>query len=303
VRRMDMATWRRIGTDVSDASNVDEVLRKADLDYEIVKAPLYYELDGTRILIPDKFATIRKDTGKQYGIVGNNYTVIQNRDAFDFINYISEEIQFEKAGETYHGLIYIIAKLPPVTILEDEFHPYTIFQNGHNGGISLRVTICPLRVVCENQFATAFKDSSGTINLRHTGSIESKLTEAREVLASSAEFMRNFRDFAESLALKKIDNIAIEKVISNLFPLKDDASPRVVNRVMQEREEFRKAYDHDDNWNFRGTIWGLVNAYSRYLTHYVPNRKSKNWDENRFAYVTFTTDIMNNFIEMAQKAA
>lgn len=297
-----MATWRRIGTDVSNLTSVDEVLRKADLDYEVVKAPLFYELEGMRTLIPNKFATIRRDTGKQYGIVSGNYTIIQNKDAFDFINYISEEIQFEKAGETHHGLIYIIAKLPPVTILGDEFHPYMIFQNGHNGGISLRVTICPLRVVCENQFATAFKNSPGII-LRHTSSIENKLTEAREVLTSSAEFMKDFAVAAESLALKKIDDIAIEKVISNLFPLKDDASPRVINRVMREREEFKKAYNHDDNWNFRNTVWGLANAHSRYLTHYVPNRKSKNWDENRFAYVTFTTDIMDNFIEMAQELA
>jgi len=64
------------------------------------------------VIVPDKFATVREDTGEILGVVGNNYNICQNEDAFDFINYMSNDIKFERAGQTASGLVYIVAQLP-----------------------------------------------------------------------------------------------------------------------------------------------------------------------------------------------
>lgn len=298
---MAATTWDKIGTDVSSNNSLDEVLRSSGLDYEVVKTPIYYS--GDRIKIKDRVATIRKSDKKLYGLVGPNYTICQNRDAFDFINYIDNDITFVKAGETYSGLVYIIAKLPEVDILGDKFEPYVIFQNGHNGGISLKAAICPLRIVCQNQFTVAFKEANSTINIRHTSTLESKLHEGREILSNVSEFMKTLNARASMLAGIKMSDSMISRVLDNMFKIKDDMSVRSVNAINARKEDFLRAYNTDDNFNFRGTAWGLVNAYSDYITHSNPTRRSDNWEENRFMYVTFNNKLMGDFISMVERVA
>jgi len=156
-----IATWKPIGEDVSRVKTLETVLRKSGLDYEVKKQEIYTGEDK-KIIVPGQFATVGSN-GRVYGIVGKDYMVCQNYEAFDFINYIKDDIKFVKAGETVSGLVYIIAELPEVKVLGDEFKPYVIFQNGHNGGISIKAAICPLRIVCQNQFSMAFAKTKNAV--------------------------------------------------------------------------------------------------------------------------------------------
>ena len=139
------ATWHSIGKDASECANVNEVLEKSGLDYIVEKRPIFtypdIEDDGSRMLIPNRFVTTRKIDGHTYDVVSDKFEVIQNRDAFDFVNYMGDEISFEKAGETTNGMVYIIAKLPNVNVLGDEFTPHVIFRNGFNGKVKITAAI------------------------------------------------------------------------------------------------------------------------------------------------------------------
>ncbi len=57
------------------------------------------------IEIPNYFATIRTDTQKILGVVGKDYEVIQNVDAFIFFDSIvgGDGIQYETAGALGNG--------------------------------------------------------------------------------------------------------------------------------------------------------------------------------------------------------
>lgn len=192
-------TWSGVGTDVSEKTSVDEILQKAGLDYTVTKEPVYLR-DG--ILVPSRIATIKSETREPIGLVSDRYEIYQNADAFKFLEEIPD-IQFVRAGETYNGMVYIIGKLPTLKVLDDEFTPYVIFQTSHNGWFSLRATICPLRIVCQNQFAMSFKNMTNTISIQHSKRLEGRIMEAQQLLKDTAIYMQGFTNTAEELALLK----------------------------------------------------------------------------------------------------
>lgn len=286
------ATWARTGIDVSKATCVEDVIKTAKLDYEVEKVPVMLP-SGTAI--PDKFATVKKGTDQVYGIVGNGYTICQNTEAFDFVNYIEEDLQFVKAGETHNGIIYIIAKLPETYVMDDKIQPYVIFQNGHNGMLSVKAAIAPLRIVCQNQFNIAFRKAENTVSIKHAPTLESRLENARELLKTSASYMNVFKQEAEALYSFKLKGKE-SQIIDTFYMIPENAGSRKVEALEEQRQELLQAYCAEDNRNFRGTAWGLVNAYADVLTHRKPKRTSDSWDEMHFVRTTFQPQLMGKFL-------
>ena len=294
-------TWRNLGTAVEDCGNYMDVLKKAGLDYEVVKKPAYIRRYGRYERRPDRFWTERRDESKVYDVVAAKYQVIQNRDAFDFVSYIGDDLVFEKAGETESGMIYIIGKLPDVDILGDRFVPHVIFANDFKAKHSVRAAVCPLRFVCQNQFSFAFSHTENTIAVRHTKNAKEKLREARIILKQNALFMQELAEMAENYARMQISPRQINMVLDAMFPIRGDLSPEAQAKIAREKqrfaEQFTAAYEVDDNYPFRGTAWGLINAYTRYATYREPLRKAGNWEETKFVDLTFQNkagNISNN---------
>ena len=92
------STFATIGSEVHNAVTVQQALDMGNLNYEVEKRPIFLA-DGTPI--EGKYATTRISDNFVYDIVSNQYTIVQNKDAFDFINYMSEDIQFEKKFDVF----------------------------------------------------------------------------------------------------------------------------------------------------------------------------------------------------------
>lgn len=291
-------TWVNVGTETK-ATNIQDVLRQSGLDYNVVTRPLTTTFNDKEILVPGKVATVNEKTGEIIGVVSNKYQICQNEEAFDFVNNV-EGVQFERAGETHTGMVFVIGKLPEVTVLGDTFTPYLIFQNGHNGVYTVKTTICPLRIVCQNQFNYAFKHSSNTISIQHSSKYSAKLAEAEKLITNAARYMKDFGNTAEELAMLKIgkDN-DVNEIINSFFTIAADATDREVAKVYTQRQELFNAYKAEDNANFEGTVWGLVNGFSDYITH-RETKNTKNKDESKFMTVTFDPKMFNAFVNHVQ---
>lgn len=293
------ATWENIGESVKDAKNIREALHIAGLDYEVEKTPaLRMNAKGMIQQIPQQFVTVDTTSDRTLGIVSDRYEICQNVDAFDFMDSINE-IEYVKAGETYNGMVYVIGKLPSINILGDEFRPFVIAQNGHNGKYNVKATICPLRIVCQNQFALAFKESENTVSIRHSSnSLMSGLEDAKNVMMTSANFMSTLAHRAEMLAGQHISDANIQRVVDAMFPINGDMTERIVENAVRARVKFRNAYENNDNGNFRNTVWGMLNAYTDYLTHDSQMRKSEHRADTMFTKVTFDNKKINSFLEI-----
>ena len=289
-------TWTGIGTDVSGCSNVSDVLKKAQLDYTVSTEPI---LTQSGLLIPNHVATVADIAGTPtvLGHVSDKYQICLNADAFDFVDSISDKLTFEKAGQTASGMVYIIGKLPSIDVLGDEVQPYVILQNGHNGRYSLKTTICPLRIVCQNQFNFAFGQSNNTISILHSSQMMPKIENARILLSSVAKYMEQFRDNAEAMAAIKLSKNPND-IIDQFFDmaLKGNESVKTIEKLEADKAQLIRIYNHEDNQNFKGTAWGMVNAYSDYITH-KQNKNTANAVENKFLTVTFEPRLMQKFVD------
>ncbi len=299
------ATWESIGHDVSGCKNVNEVLAAAKLNYEVEAQKL---TTPNGIIVPNRVATVAKydDGSERYlGVVGDTYEICQNEAAFSFVDEIHDDLQFVKAGETHNGLIYIIGKLPSVDIMGDEVTPHVILQNSHNGRFQLKSTIIPLRIVCQNQFNTAFAESPNTISIIHSSQMESKILMAKELLSGAADYMQTFKANAEFLASVKCGREACIKIINDFFTqgLKtEEMSQKQIEKVQENIARMKNAFLADDNQNHQDSVFGLVNGMTDYLTH-KDIRPSDKSDDSKFLTVTFDPRALANFTAFALERA
>jgi len=292
-----IASWANIGTTL-DTTVVEDALTKAKLNYEVTKESLYLA-SGDKI--PKMVATTYTTTNKEgevtkhvLGTVGEDYEVVQNRDGFAFVDYISDGLKFVKGGMTHSGMIYLIAELPEVDILGDTFKPYVIFRNSFNGKYQLSAAITPLRVVCQNQFNFAFKNVENTINIRHSARAYDRMEDAGHVLQGVAQYMGKLNEIAHQFSNIKMTKSDLELAVNMLFPIPANADERAKLVLASQKNAFVKMIDADDNQNHKGNAWGLVNAYTDYITH-TSIRKGR-YQDSQFMNTCFKP--MNNVINI-----
>ena len=288
------STWHNLGTELV-TNNYRELLQKSDLDYTTVAEDLFIEHEGTRIQVPNKKVLLREDTKELFGIVSDRYQICQNVDALDFVDYI-EGVELMRAGSA-GGFVWMIGKLPEVKVLGDSISPHLIFQNSHDGSCSIKTTICMLRIVCQNQFISSFKDSPATISVRHNGDLDQKLIVAKETMSGVYDYIKNYDAVANQLAVQKVTPHKLNEIIEGYFKIPEDASERSQNYILDRRERFYEAYNAEDNQNFKGTKWGIINAYSDLITHEEYARKTTNWETNRFLN-SLSPSTMTEFINL-----
>ena len=298
---MRTSTFATIGTDISTCKSSIEVLDTANLNYNVVKKAIKYEGDeeGSYLDYADKVLTVNESTGKVYGVVSNKYEICQNRDAFSFIDYIGNDIEgfeYVKAGEISNartqGLIYVIAKIPDITLLGDAVTPYIIFQNSHDGMGSVKATISPLRIICQNQFNLAFRQASNTVRVVHSSKMDSRLIVARNMMKEVGTYMQTFEDTAEHLATKKVSYDQIIEIFNDVFKYDPEKmTNRQATNFEMNRAEFLSCYNANDNQNFVGTAWGVMNGAADYLTHHQGQRKTST--EAMFVNTTLLSVVLN----------
>lgn len=283
------------GVDVSVARDSDAVMRIAGLGYNVVKKTIM-TTDG--IVIPDKFATVRDDTNVPLGVVGKQYTIVQNADALAFTTeLVGMGLQFETAGYFGKGeKIWVEGILPgEYKILGDETIPYVVFMNTHDGSGSVKVAVTLVRVICSNTLNMAIKKAKRCFSFVHKGSVNNKIDEARQVLGLADTYMKALNAEMEKLAMIKISPLQFDKVIlPALMKVDDDMSPRQIDTVMERRAELKFRYQKAPDLQglgFNGAR--LINAVADYVDHTEPVRKTENWKENRFANQIQGNDLLD----------
>lgn len=88
--------WHGLGTRLdAPPSNAAEAIRAAHLDWEVGLKPVYAWDGGHPVQLEDRSAVVRLDKWNTpeavvFGVVGPDYTVLQNREAFQFFDPILE---------------------------------------------------------------------------------------------------------------------------------------------------------------------------------------------------------------------
>jgi phage/plasmid-like protein (TIGR03299 family) len=309
--------WRSgIGTDVRDCATSREVLDKAGLNFMVEKCELYaqmpFNLVGDNSVnetmgefahkgeiyrpCPNGYATYRTDKNIPLGIVKSKYEVVQNIEAFNFIdNAIGEDkASFQYAGCFGYGhKVFITAKLPiTTTIGGDPIDNYLVFSTSHDGTGSIDILFTPIRVFCLNCMGPAIKEADSHIRIRHTRSAQDKLNFGAEVLRVAMQYAEHTKELYDSLLTIKMSDDEVRDYISRLFltpseyatvcsEFKDHTIRKIFNKDYLTMENIgistRKAnilstvFDYYQTGvaqeHILGTAWGAYNAITGYYSN------------------------------------
>lgn len=198
--------WHNLGQIIEEYPTSAEALIHAGLNYTVEKRPLftvngdndkvfndpnaddYFDEVQAGILVPNHYATIRTDTDDVLGVVGKDYNIVQNIDAFSFFDSIiggKDGVLYETAGALGNGeRIFITAKLPDYIRIgrDDCIEKYLFLTTSHDGCGSITAAFTPVRIVCANTLNAAMRNHSNSIKIRHTASAKDRLKQAHQLL-------------------------------------------------------------------------------------------------------------------------
>ena len=230
----------KIGKDVKDCTTSREVLEKAGLNFSVEKCELYaqmpFSLNGDNSVnetmgefahggeiyrpCPNGYATYRTDKNIPLGVVKSKYEVVQNIDAFNFIdNAIGEgKALFQYAGCFGYGhKVFITAKLPVTTTVGgDPIDNYLVFSTSHDGSSSIDILFTPVRVFCLNMLSAGIQESNAHIRIRHTKTAQDRLDFGAEMLRIALQYAKHSKELYESLLTIKMNDDQVRDYIARL---------------------------------------------------------------------------------------
>lgn len=114
--------------------NSEEMIRAAHLDWHVDLQPVYNR-EGQ--IIPGFATSIRTDTGLHLGIMSDSYRVVQNADAFTFLDGLLKDgiMRYESAGALRGGrTVWALARMPSVDEIAegDQLNRYVLWLNSHD---------------------------------------------------------------------------------------------------------------------------------------------------------------------------
>ncbi len=272
--------WHGLGVQVEGSINSAEAIKQAGLDWEVALTQLQ-TANGT--IIPDTFGVQRSTDNSVLGIVGNQYTPLQNRDAFGFFDPIvsAGEANYETAGSLKQGArVWILAKLnrePSVIVPQsnDIVEKFILLSNSHDGKMAVRVGFTPIRVVCQNTLAHAHAASSSRlIRVTHGMQVRQNVESLRETMNLANQEFEATADKYRALASKQINSKDLLKYVKQVLgreePITVDtdyAAPEAKGKVENRIIELFETGAGNNMEGVAGTTWAAYNAVTDYLSH------------------------------------
>lgn len=273
--------WHDLGTPLQEDELYDwhKACIKADLDWEAEKVPLVTVDSQTKV---DHVAIRRKSDGRILGTVGPRYTILQNREAFEWFRPFldAKEACLHTAGSLQGGCrIWVLAKLnraPMLVAAGDEVEKFILLSHSHDGTLAVRVGFTPIRVVCANTLAVAHGcNASKLIRLKHTKDVLRNLANIREVMEVANQEFEATAELFRLLTRKSINQDDLKKYVKRVLKIEDQAKPSArITNIMEDMISLCEQGKGNTLPAVRGTLWTAYNGVAEWLT-YHRGHKSK----------------------------
>jgi phage/plasmid-like protein (TIGR03299 family) len=303
--------WHGLGQVVENYPTSAEAIKHAGLDYTVEKRMLFTyhnenhianedtEIKIPEVEVPEYFATIRNDTEQVLGVVGKDYEIIQNADAFSFFDSIvgGDGIQYETAGALGKGeRIFITAKLPGYIKVgnADLIEKYLFLTTSHDGFGSITAAFTPTRIVCNNTLNAALRDCSNSIKIRHTANAKERLEEAHKVMSMSNRLSEELEGIfnqwsrvritdKEMQRLIQLAMVPNKEVLENIRSCHWDELSTCFNNMCNSVYEYGLTSPTQQTETTKGTVFGAYNA----VTGYFQNVRNFKNDEAKLKSLLF----------------
>lgn len=272
--------WRGLGTEVAECKSAADAIRAAGLSWEVEKKPLFAGGKGQVVPVPHKFAVVRSDLwGTErcpvLGIVGKEYTPLQNLKAFEFFDPIVHEGQarYEVAGEVADGRrVWILTRLfRDIQIVEgDTTRKYLLLSNSHDGTSSVQIKFTPIRVWCENMLTMALSQGP-TLRISHFKDLPDRLAAAKDTLQVVETRFNGIEKAFQSMCRVQMDDDRLALYLNLVFPdPRDPSNEKAADRVKKDRRMAANFFAHgrgNKEQGIAGSLWAAYNGVAEYIDH------------------------------------
>ncbi len=275
---VEQTPWHGLGRIINEAPSIEEAIRLAGLDWNVVKREIYVrDPDGSMVCDKERKAIVRETDGAIFAVLKNNYTPLQNKDAFKFFDPFVQNglASLETAGSLRGGKnVWALAKLnrKPMEIgPNDSVNKFLLLSNGHDGKMAVRVGFTPIRVVCANTLAESHGHAqSKLLRVMHSKQVQVRMEQIQEIVnAADARFEATAEQYRR-LTQVDVDQKRLQEYVDIVFRHanpKTDAEKKaretMTGKIVQLFETGRGA----ELKTARGTMWGLYNATAEYLAY------------------------------------
>ena len=297
-----------VGRPIQGATNLEEAIVQAGLDYEVQKLPIFFNprIGKTPKMtkIPDRYVVYRTDSYTPMGVVGKKYEILQNREAFNFLDsLIAGGAMFETAG-TY-GLngakSFISISTQKLKVLDDDIQPYIVLTNSFDGTGTIKVSFSPIRVFCSNTLALISKKVKNmklnNFSVRHTKSMKIAMEQGKEILFQNTQYLETLKAISELLAVTPFSEEAFKKMCEVFYPIDNNQTKKAVTMNTEMLEELFRAYKQDDLGNFSGTAYRAFQAISDFESHKTSQRSTDRENERGLVMAVNGMPILTRALE------
>lgn len=248
-----------------------------------------------QIKLPLK-ANVRSDTGEVLGIVGPNYSIIQNADLGSFADALLEEsklsgvgVRMETCGSLLAGRKVFLTMRPDRDIRvgrngDDVTVPLLTLLNGHDGAMAFTACWSFVRVVCNNTFTSALGNVEADVNagrafkIRHSGKAQDYLQQAKAALGIAVKGLEKYQEVATAMAGKQVGRERMREFFEDCYA-EVFGRPEESPTTDAERDAARKRDAVVGEWialmghenqlipGMAGTLWACFNAVTQWQDH------------------------------------
>ena len=251
-------SWHRLGQKFDEPLTAVEAIDACNANYNVSKQPIAvmnqevmdYISNGLPVpadLLKDLFikgkkATVRDDSDTALGIVSDSYGVVQNADAFTFLDKIvSGELRdndssigdtpiIECAGVLGEGeKVFVTVKFPNSIKLdstgEDRIDMYLVFTTAHDGSGAVKCMVTPVRVASNAALNLSIGYNGGKISMRHSSNVMKRMDltnlenakMAYESLNLFSNYCKKFEETIETLKNKVLTMEQVEDIVAKVI--------------------------------------------------------------------------------------
>ena len=282
VRRAHNALTKTL-VDVSDATNIEDVLDRADLNFEVALQELSSQVvtpEGLTQVNYVESGVVRMDNLRPIGVVGERYTPIQNRDAFSPLHFLQSEgfiEAYEQAGVLGHGQrCFVIARLNKDINLIDEHHGRIMFSTSHDGSGAFQVRALAERVWCSNQIPNLDRISQRVLSIRHTSSADYQLKMVKQAVLNEMDWLDEYTQWYDKMLNTEVDIPRTSAYVNQIAPRRDPKMVAERERLNDERRQDKilARINGQYNANIAGTVAALFQGAVEYSDYDARGRNA-----------------------------
>lgn len=271
-------SWHSVGKAVNQTLSKEDMLKKADADYEVILSPVQVEdlTTGKFVTVEDRYVTGRLDPTtlelQNWEVVKGRYQVVPNEVIIDkaiaIVNRSSGDAVLESVGTLDGGRKFFACvrttqlTLSPNKGTQDVIDNYIVIMTSHDGSIPICYYNLDARRINSTiyRFSSSADYASFSLRKRHTPNATDRLEEASEVLMMRDVWTKELSDGIKTLSVELRD-YQVNDYLKKIWSLSKANTKKKREYTEFVHDKVKQLYlSKINSETFGETKWALFNA-------------------------------------------